>query len=77
MVSDRWSSSSGTVMISETRATSGFRSEEIVWADSELEVIVTAIGESDSEETEIGVSRDILGAGPAGGLALSITADNL
>ena len=56
---------------SETRATSGFRSEEIVWADSELDVIVAAIGESDSEETEIGVSRDILGAGQAGGLALS------
>jgi len=66
MVSDRWSSSSGTVMISETRATSGFRSEEIVCAGSELDVIVTAIGESDSEETEIGVSRDILGAGPTG-----------
>ena len=64
-------------MISETRATSGFRSEEIVWDDSELDVIVTAIGESDSEETEIGVSRDIPGAGPAGGLALSTTADNL
>ena len=40
--------------------------EEIVWADSELKMIVTAIGESDSEETEIGVSRNILGAGPAG-----------
>ena len=31
---------------------------------------VTAIGESGSEEIEIGVSRDILGAWPAGGLAL-------
>jgi len=38
---------------------------------------VTAIGESDSQETEIGVSRDIPGAGPTGGLALSTTADNL
>ena len=52
-------------MISETRATSGFRSKEIVCAESEVDVIVIAIGESDSEETEIGVSRDILGAGPA------------
>ena len=58
-------------MISETRATSWFRSEEIVCADSELDVIVTAIEESDSEEIEIGASRDSLGAGPAGGLALS------
>ena len=59
-------------MISITRATSGSQSEEIVWADSELDAIVTAIGESDSEETEIGVSHDILEAGPADFLDLSI-----
>ena len=52
-------------MISQTRATSGFRSEETVCAESKADVIVTAIGESDSEEIEIGVSRDILEAGPA------------
>ena len=71
-------------MISETRATSGFRSEEIVCAESELDVIVTATGESDSEETEIGVprrprsefhatssGRGQLAREQAGGLALS------
>ena len=63
MVSDRWSASSlCTVMISETRATSGFSSEEIVRAESEADVIVTAIGESESEEIEIDDSRDILEA---------------
>ena len=41
-------------MISETRATSGFWSEEIVCADSDADVIVTAIGESDSEEIVTG-----------------------
>ena len=71
MESDRWSSSSGTVMISETRATSEFRSEKIVRSDTEWDVTVTAIEQSDSEETEIAVSRDILGARPAGGLALA------
>jgi hypothetical protein len=56
MVSDRCSSSSsGTEMISDTSATSGLRSEEIVCADSEADVIVTATGESDSEEIVIGV----------------------
>ena len=58
-------------MIPETRATSGLWSEEIVCADVELNVIVTAIEESSSEETGIGVLRDNLGAEPAGGLALS------
>ena len=47
-----------------------FPVKEIVWADSELDVIVTAIEKTDSEETDIGVSHDILGAEPAGGLAL-------
>ena len=70
-------------MIYETRATSGLRSEEIGCAESAADVIVTAIGESDPEEIEIGVSRDTLGAGPASRGAgwrssfLKYTADNL
>ena len=64
-------------MISETRAASGFRSKDIVWADSQLEVIVTGTEESDLAEIEIGGSREIIEVGPAGGLALSITDDIL
>ena len=50
MVSDRWSTSSEILMISETKATSGFQSEEIGWADLHFEVIVTAIAEFDSNK---------------------------
>ena len=59
-------------MISETRATSGFRSEEIVWAGSELKVIVTANGESDLEKPRSEFHATSSERGPAGGLALSI-----